>query len=797
MCDTAPSPPSVGRQLLDTEEEKAALEAYMWGEGIIDQASSIVRIAKFSHGQSNPTFFIKVSGPHNQCSLVLRKKPPPPILPSAHAIEREYRVLKALDLVGFPVPKPIALCENPHVLGTPFYLMEFVSGRIHESPSLEDVQSPIVRQRIYLETARCLARLHCIDPFSVGLGDFGRMGGQDANLRQVETWYKQFVRSDSSQFLRGKMQRLYELLKEYAPGCGGTDVAITHGDFRLDNIIFDGENAQILGLLDWELSTLGDPIADLAYSCLPYYIPRHCLPRMALPHPLPGGIPSMDEYVAEYCIKRRISRPSPKDWKFYVSLGLFRLSSILAGVAARAKAGNASSDRASELASDDNVSSLMQVALDLMSESGSPEIPEKQDVVERVRSFVRENVLPAEDTLNNHARSSQRWNIHPLHEELKQKAKKAGLWNLWISPELAGMLKLPHSECHAGRDAGLLGAGLSNAEYARAAEIMGYSPWASEVFNCSAPDTGNMEVLLRYGSIDQQRQYLLPLLRGEIRSCFAMTEQRVASSDATNIESSIKFDSDSQMYVLNGHKWWTSGACDPRCKFAIFMGKTRFDGPVHNQQSMILVPMPHKGIKNVMPLSVFGYDDAPHGHAEMTFEDVRVPKENLILGPGRGFEIAQGRLGPGRIHHCMRLVGMGQRALDLLLERIHDRSTFGKLFADHQSIREDVARCRIELNTARLVVLDAANSIDSVGAKAARSKISIAKVYTPNAILALIDRVIQIFGGAGVSDKFPLAAMYSACRTLRIADGPDNVHLSTIAKEEIRRGRSRVAASKL
>jgi alkylation response protein AidB-like acyl-CoA dehydrogenase len=334
----------------------------------------------------------------------------------------------------------------------------------------------------------------------------------------------------------------------------------------------------------------------------------------------------------------------------------------------------------------------------------------------------------------------------------------------------------------------LLGPGLSNLEYAHCAEVMGRCVWASEVFNCSAPDTGNMEVLARYGSPTQQRRWLIPLLRGEIRSCFAMTEPAVASSDATNIQSSIT-KTTTMSYTLNGKKWWISGACDPRCAIAIFMGKTDPQAASHAQQSMILVPMNTPGITIIRPLPVFGFDDAPHGHAEMEFDNVVVPAENLLLGEGRGFEIAQGRLGPGRLHHCMRVIGMGERSLELLVSRATERKAFGKELAGHQSVRLDIANSRIELNAARLTVLEAARALDEVGNKAARGHIAAAKAMAPSTVLKIIDRSIQVHGGAGVSDVTPLSGLWAAARTLRLADGPDVVHLETIAKLELSRAR--------
>jgi acyl-CoA dehydrogenase len=389
-----------------------------------------------------------------------------------------------------------------------------------------------------------------------------------------------------------------------------------------------------------------------------------------------------------------------------------------------------------------------------------------KELQRRLTAFMDEHIYPNEVTYHRQIAEGDRWQPVRIIEELKPKARAAGLWNLF----------LPESE---------YGAGLTNVEYAPLCEIMGRSPMAPEVFNCSAPDTGNMEVLVRYGTPEQRARWLEPLLAGTIRSCFAMTEPDVASSDATNIRASIVREGDS--YVINGRKWWTSGAGDPRCRIIIFMGRSNPDAPKHQQQSMILVPMDTSGVTIRRMLPVFGYDDAPHGHGEVTFEDVRVPASNMLLGEGRGFEIAQGRLGPGRIHHCMRSIGVAERALEALCRRVTERIAFGKPLAEQGTIRADIAESRMDIDQARLLTMKAAYMMDTVGNKAARRELAMVKLVVPRMTLRVLDRAIQAHGGAGVCDDFPLAAAWAHTRTLRLADGPDEVHREAIAKLELKR----------
>ncbi len=389
-----------------------------------------------------------------------------------------------------------------------------------------------------------------------------------------------------------------------------------------------------------------------------------------------------------------------------------------------------------------------------------------KDLQARVQAFMDEHVYPNEEVFEQQVNEGDRWEPTQIVEDLKEKAKEAGLWNLF----------LPESD---------RGAGLTNLEYAPLCEIMGRVSFAPEVFNCAAPDTGNMEVFERYANEELKERWLVPLLNGEIRSAFAMTEPAVASSDATNIESDIIRDGDE--YVINGRKWWTSGAMDPRCKVLVFMGKTDKSAPVYNQQSMIIVPMDTPGITIKRFLPVFGYDHAPHGHAEVDFKDVRVPADHILLGEGRGFEIAQGRLGPGRIHHCMRLIGVAERALEKMCRRVKVRTTFGKPVAEQTVTLERIAEARAKIEQARLLTLKAAYMMDTVGNKKAKAEIAMIKVVAPNMACEIIDWAIQAHGGGGVTSDFGLASAYAGARTLRLADGPDEVHRNQIARLELKK----------
>ncbi|KAL5996203.1 putative acyl-CoA dehydrogenase ibr3 [Asimina triloba] len=756
-------------------------------------------VSQFGHGQSNPTYLIEVTDSQSSSvsRYVLRKKPPGKLLESAHSVEREFQVLKALSVhTQVPVPKVYCLCTDPNVIGTTFYIMEYLDGRIFLDPKLPGVH-PNQRKSIYEATARALASLHRVDVDSIGLGKYGRR--ENYCRRQVERWAKQYIAStgEAKPQRNPRMLALAEWLRQHVPlgdSLGSPGNALVHGDFRIDNLVFHPFEDRVIGILDWELSTLGNQMCDVASNCMPYVFDLNVNDAQSYDGMevtgIPEGIPSQAEYLAEYCS---------------AAVSIIRLGNASGGTRAQyaARVANALIESAWTIINRTSVIPNQPPSGHLTTgpypkqfenRKGSQDLSKDNgkfvpstcvlELRNRLLKFMEDHIYPMETEFHKLAQSDMRWTVHPYEEKLKELAKKEGLWNLWIPLDSAAKARdlLFDGTKHVSngnRNNNLLGAGLSNLEYGYLCEIMGRSVWAPQVFNCGAPDTGNMEwspgdeprerrrnrhivprvsqqdvregvirkslnivhllqVLLRYGTKEQQKEWLIPLLEGRIRSGFAMTEPRVASSDATNIECSIK----------------------------------RTPG-VHIKRH----------------LQVFGFDDAPHGHAEVSFENVRVPAENILLGQGCGFEIAQGRLGPGRLHHCMRLIGAAERGMQMMVQRALSRKVFGKFIAQQGSFLSDLAKCRVELEMARLLVLEAADQLDRLGNKEARGIIAMAKVAAPNMALKVLDRAMQVYGAAGVSSDTVLAHLWATARTLRIADGPDEVHLGTIAKLEVRKSK--------
>ncbi|XP_062297652.1 nephrocystin-3 isoform X2 [Scomber scombrus] len=722
-------------------------------------------VRQYSSGQSNPTFLIQTASK----SYVLRKKPPGELLPGAHKVDREYQVQKALFSAGFPVPQPLLHCTDTEVIGTEFYLMEHVEGRIFRDLRLPGV-SAAERAALYVAAVEVLAKLHSLDLVSLNLEGYGR--GPGYCRRQVSTWTKQYTAAAHRDI--PAMNELSDWLMKNLPA-NDNEVTLVHGDFRLDNLIFHPTEARVIAVLDWELSTTGQPLADLAYFVMPHYWPTS-LNVISTMGSLQGieGMPTVGDLISIYSRCRGIPSALP-NLNFYLALSVFKMAGIAQGVYARHLLGNASAPNAAQFGQ--CVEPLAKVALQLAQRSLTSPTEDRlflqtakgQAVLQQVKHFMRQYVLPAQEEVaeyySKHEQSPQRWKTPQIIEDLKVRAREAGLWNLFL-PAASSLTQL---------------------DYAYIAEETGRCLFAPEVFNCQAPDTGNMEVLHMFGTEEQKRKWLEPLLRGEIRSCFCMTEPDVASSDATNMECTLRREEDS--FVINGKKWWSSGAGNPQCKVAIVMCRSGSQdvSSRHGQHSMILVPMDTPGVKLIRPLTVFGQDDAIHGgHFEVHFENVRVLASNIILGEGRGFEIAQGRLGPGRLHHCMRAVGMAELALELLCQRVASRRTFGKKLYQHEVVAHWIAECRLMIEQTRLLTLHAAHALDTLGSRAARKQIAMIKVAAARMACKVVDCAIQAYGGAGVSGDFPLAQMYSYARTLRIADGPDEVHLSSIAYLELR-----------
>uniref|UniRef100_A0A8K9XQD8 Acyl-CoA dehydrogenase family member 11 n=1 Tax=Oncorhynchus mykiss TaxID=8022 RepID=A0A8K9XQD8_ONCMY len=666
------------------------LQRYLAGKtrGVSNNDRFTVR--QYSAGQSNPTFLIQTPSD----SYVLRKKPPGMLLPGAHKVDREYRVQKALFSAGFPVPQPLLHCTDAEVIGTEFYLMEHVQGRIFQDLRLPGV-SAAERAALYVSAVEVLARLHSLDLTTMDLEGYGR--GPGYCKRQVSTWTKQYRAAAHKEI--PVMDKLSDWLLSNLP-TNDNEVALVHGDFRVDNLIFHPTEARVVAVLDWELSTTGQPMADLAYFLMPNYLPSS-LSLLSCMGSLRGveGIPSPEDLISIYCRCREIPS-SLHQLNFYLALSVFKMAGIAQGIYARHLLGNASAPNAAQFGQ--SVEPLAQVGLQI-AENPSRLGPadarlflqtaKGQAVHQQVTEFMKQHVLPAQQEVSEyyskHAHSPQRWHPPQVIEDLKAKAREAGLWNLFL-PAVSG---------------------LSQLDYAHIAEETGRCLYAPDLFNCQAPDTGNMEVLHMFGTEEQKREWLQPLLSGQIRSCFCMTEPDVASSDATNMECTLQRDQDH--YVVHGRKWWSSGE-------------------------------------------------------------------------GRGFEIAQGRLGPGRLHHCMRAVGSAEWALELLCQRAAHRQTFGKKLYQHEVVAHWIAECRLAIDQTRLLTLHAAHALDTLGSRRARKQIAMIKVVAGRMVCKVVDTAIQVYGGAGVSGDFPLAQMYAYARTLRIADGPDEVHMSSIAHLELR-----------
>eukprot|EP00178_Gracilaria_changii_P011500 TRINITY_DN326_c0_g1_i1.p1 TRINITY_DN326_c0_g1~~TRINITY_DN326_c0_g1_i1.p1 ORF type:complete len:793 (+),score=72.99 TRINITY_DN326_c0_g1_i1:6902-9280(+) len=751
-------------------------------------AKSTLSITQFDHGQSNPTYLIKViSSEHDSkpFKFVIRSQPKGRLLKGAHRIDREFRVLSALSASPVPVPQVYGFCDDLSLLGVPFYAMSYVEGRIFKDAGLSEIQSAAEKAEVFNESLRVLAIIRQIDISRYGLRNLSPARTPWID-RQLATWYRQYKASSVANVDYSEMELLYRSLvsKRKQSNQSGmkqcTENSLIHGDFRLDNLVFHESKPVCLAILDWELVSIGNPIADLASFLTPYHMPEEAssepiLRSVAFAIPRPAGIPEERDVLAQYLRNTGVEgKEIIPDLRIYLAFALFKFAAIIYGIQHRTVLGNAASTHATALVK--QVHRFVQGGLDVLDVSTKFDLsrellPSSKSgalLRNKVMSFVNQEIMPLEEHYLAHIRSSKRWEPWGPLESLKAKARDAGLWNFFLPKDLGGTL--------------------SALEYAPIAELTGRCVYAAEVFNCSAPDTGNMELLSRFGSERQKRKWLIPLLNGEIRSCFAMTEPEVASSDATNI--STRIENMGNEYRVNGRKWWASGAIDKRCKVILLLGRgpeAVLNNKKHKQHSIILIPLSTPGVKVLRSLTVFGHDDAPHGHAELAFEDVLVQKcESLLYMEGGGFEVAQSRLGGGRLHHCMRLIGCGERAMEMLIKRAKERRAFGKALLDNDAVQQQIGQCRCNLEAARSVTLRAASALDSGNVNETRRLIGVAKVVVPQMVSKVLDRAIQIHGGLGVCQDSILSIFFAHARTLRIADGPDEAHLLNLAKMEAR-----------